>query len=140
MHFPRFGAADGTNLPAHSWTRAVSPGPADHRRIGTRKAQDGRPGESGSFDLPGMVSLTGYSVVQPHTRHILGKLWRAPKGAHYAEYVPSMCRAWRFTMHGWMHLSTAHRIAPPLRERKRHSSPLLNDPIGIMIRALTSSR
>ncbi len=97
MHFPRFGVAEGANLAANSWIRAVSPGSDDHRRTPMRTGWHGRLRESGSFDLTGMVSLTGYSGVRPHTRHILGKIRHAPGCAHYAEYVPSMCRAWHRT-------------------------------------------
>ncbi len=82
-----------------------------------REGRDGKWRESGSFDLAGTVRLTGYSVGQPHTRHILGELWHAQKRAQYAKYVPSMCRAWRPTMHDWMHFSTANRITIPARTR-----------------------
>ena len=91
-------------------------GSADHGGSCRREGQDGSRGESGCRDPAGMVSWTGYSVVQPHTRHILGILATRQNVARMA----SMARMWQVCVGDrgprcadWLHLQL------PIESRSR---------------------
>jgi hypothetical protein len=92
--------------------RADSTGSADQRGNRMRKGEAGTPHENSSFNLAGTVGSTGYSVVQPHTRHILGILGTCGIAPIFAKYVPSMCFVCKARPIGWPRMGHTRSVQP----------------------------